>query len=362
MTSITAQQTKLDLELVPNKNRCVIGKCNGRIPHRLKPKEETFQVVLGALALTPCYPAFLITADVPEICPRVQDREFDPLPSEEDTIPFLRDLNHTRVINSLNDVVSISCINLGELLLLLSTEAYLERLVRNRIGMHTSKDDYLINTLRFVSRKEASQKYGAVLPDCSTSPEMKESKAYKSYLAYVTGAVPPKKGKRVKRAAKKPYTTPAAEAMLKEVQKKSLRDFHRSHPGGSGTTVEKPPSVEKITPTVTCEGTGDKPGVPDVTKDDSTESESESWGNDEDDSNDEDQQSSNEGNEQKNESDEQEYDSKQDEESEDNDQEEEEFDEENESQDDEMKSDEGQGMDDTTDQGEGTNAEMTNAQ
>ncbi|GKA60800.1 hypothetical protein Tco_0760207, partial [Tanacetum coccineum] len=40
----------------------------------------------------------------------------------------------------------------------------------------------------------------------------------------------------------------------------------------------KPPSVEKITPTVTSEGTGHKPGVPDVTEDDSTESESESWG------------------------------------------------------------------------------------
>ncbi|GKE83866.1 hypothetical protein Tco_1557608, partial [Tanacetum coccineum] len=41
---------------------------------------------------------------------------------------------------------------------------------RNKIGMHTSKDDYLINTLRFVSRKEASQIYGAVLPECLTSP------------------------------------------------------------------------------------------------------------------------------------------------------------------------------------------------
>ncbi|GKG04794.1 hypothetical protein Tco_0315181 [Tanacetum coccineum] len=67
MTSITAQQTKLDLELVPKENRLDIRKCNGRIPRGLKLKEETFQVVLDALALTPCYPAFLITADVPEV-------------------------------------------------------------------------------------------------------------------------------------------------------------------------------------------------------------------------------------------------------------------------------------------------------
>ncbi|GKD33450.1 hypothetical protein Tco_1248959, partial [Tanacetum coccineum] len=71
------------------------------------------------------------------------------------------------------------------------------------------------------------------------------------------------------------------EAQMKEVRKKSLRDFHKTHPSGSGTGAEKPQSVDKITPTVISEGTGDKLGVPDVTEDNSTESEYESWGNDE---------------------------------------------------------------------------------
>ncbi|GKC84523.1 hypothetical protein Tco_1140240, partial [Tanacetum coccineum] len=144
MTSITSQQTKLDLELFPKENRLVIGKYNGRIPRGLKPKEEIFQVVLDVLALTTSYPTFIITADVPEvymnkfwnsvykhdtfyrfkidkkkrfkltlevfrdifqICLRVQDRVFDALPSEEDTISFLRDLGHARFINSLNDAI-----------------------------------------------------------------------------------------------------------------------------------------------------------------------------------------------------------------------------------------------------------------
>ncbi|GJV02889.1 retrovirus-related pol polyprotein from transposon TNT 1-94 [Tanacetum coccineum] len=39
------------------------------------------------------------------IFPRVPGRDFDALPSEEDTISFLSDLGHTGVINSLNDVV-----------------------------------------------------------------------------------------------------------------------------------------------------------------------------------------------------------------------------------------------------------------
>ncbi|GJX85998.1 hypothetical protein Tco_0336772 [Tanacetum coccineum] len=431
--------------MVPKKNRLDIGKCNGKIPHVLKPKEETFQVVLDALALTPCYPAFIITANVPKGC------DFDALPSEEDTLSFLRDLGHIGVINSLNDVVidqmhqpwrtfaaiinrSLSgktsgfdklCLSRAQILWGMYHQKYVDYVEllwedftyqidnkvykkqekmyyprftkviihhfliqdktlswRNKIRMHTSKDDYLINTLRFVSRKEASQIYGAVLPECLTSPEMKESKAYKTYLGHATGVVPPKIARKFKKASpskkdsivfkETPVKTKstgkekvdvsrgkgidllsevalAKKAQLKEVRKKSLRDFHKTHPSGSGTVAKKPPSVEKITPTVTSEGTGDKPGVPDVTEDDSTESESESWGNDEDDNNNE-QESSNEGSEQENESEEQESDSEQDEESDDDNQEEEEVDQENESKDDEIKSDEDKGMDDTTDQ------------
>ncbi|GKG10906.1 hypothetical protein Tco_0342306 [Tanacetum coccineum] len=93
------------------------------------------------------------------------------------------------------------------------------------------------------------------------------------------------------------------KAQLKKVRKKSLRDFHKTYPSGSGIVIEKPPGVEKITPTVISEGIGDKPGVPDVT-----------------------------------------------EESDDDNQEEEEVDQENESEDDEIESDEDKGMDDTTNQ------------
>nr|GEW11858.1 retrovirus-related Pol polyprotein from transposon 17.6 [Tanacetum cinerariifolium] len=249
--------------------------------------------------------------DIFQICPRIEDQDFDALPSKEDTISFLKELSHTETL-----------------------------LWRNKIGMHTLKDDYLINTLKLVSRKEASQKYGAFLPECLTSPQMKESKAYKTYLGYATGTVPPKvarkfkkaspskkdsvlvpideepvqKGKRVKRSAKKSSTTPTTGIVIREphveTQSKrkdeSLRDFHKSRPSGSGLVAENPPSVEKITPPVTSKGTGDKPRVLDVTKDESTESESKSLGNDEDDSNNE------EGSEQENDSEEYESNSEQD--------------------------------------------------
>ncbi|GKD86906.1 hypothetical protein Tco_1358060, partial [Tanacetum coccineum] len=58
---------ELDNALVALENRRIIGKCNMRINPGMKPKESTYQVVLDALALTSCYPAFLFTAEVPVI-------------------------------------------------------------------------------------------------------------------------------------------------------------------------------------------------------------------------------------------------------------------------------------------------------
>ncbi|GJT02084.1 hypothetical protein Tco_0823253 [Tanacetum coccineum] len=75
------------------------------------------------------------------------------------------------------------------------------------------------------------------------------------------------------------------DAQYEEVRKKSLRDFHKTHPSSSGTVTKLAPSAAKIKPSVTNEGTGAKSRVPDVTEEESTESEAESWGRDEDDSN-----------------------------------------------------------------------------
>ncbi|GKE16257.1 hypothetical protein Tco_1423834, partial [Tanacetum coccineum] len=175
------------------------------------------------------------------------------------------------------------------------------------IGMHTSKDGYLINTLRFVYAKEETQIYGAILPDSLISPEMKETKAYKTYIGFASGATPPKKArkfkkpaspkltnvpvsieeptgksKRVKRHAKKTTKPPARGvviretpnipvskkkekvnitrgkgiellykvaltkvAQFKEVRKKSMRDFHKTHPSGSGTATKSAPNSDQ---------------------------------------------------------------------------------------------------------------------
>ncbi|GKC44274.1 hypothetical protein Tco_1061996 [Tanacetum coccineum] len=134
---------------------------------------------------------------------------------------------------------------------------------------------------------------------------MKETKAYKTYLGFAIRATPPKKvqkfkkpaspklttvlasteeptgkSKRVKRPAKKSTQVDVArgkgiellsdvaltkEAQYEEVRKKSLRDFHKTHPSGSGIATKPTLSAVIIKPSVTNEGTGVKPGVPNVT-------------------------------------------------------------------------------------------------
>nr|GEZ70396.1 hypothetical protein [Tanacetum cinerariifolium] len=151
-----------------------------------------------------------------------------------------------------------------------------------------------------------------------TSPEMKETKAYKTYL--VSTEEPTGKSKRVKRPAKK-STTPSRGVVIRDTpeiplskkkekvdvtqgkgikllsqvaltedaqfEEKKYEGFHKTHPSGSGIVTKTAPSAAKIKPSVTNKRTGVKPGVPNVTEEESSESKAESWGNDEDDNNNE---------------------------------------------------------------------------
>ncbi|GJY50634.1 hypothetical protein Tco_0441481 [Tanacetum coccineum] len=86
----------MDNALVAPENRCVIGKCNMRINPGMKPKEPTYQVALDALALTACYPAFLITAE---------GQEFDEPPTKEEALSFICELGHSGEIKYIIDVI-----------------------------------------------------------------------------------------------------------------------------------------------------------------------------------------------------------------------------------------------------------------
>ncbi|GJR35838.1 hypothetical protein Tco_1211522 [Tanacetum coccineum] len=349
MSSITAQQAKLNLELVPKEKRLEIGKCNKKLNPRKIQRETTFQVVLDALALIPCYSAFLITAGVPEV---YMHQFWDSVYKHDIFYRFNLDKRKRFKLNLevFRDIFKISPRVQGQDIDVLPTDEGI-------MSLSGKTSDLSL-------QKEETQIYGAILPYSLTSPEMNETKAYKTYLGFASGATPPKKAqkfkkpaspkltnvlvstkepmgksKRVKRPAKKTTKAPARgvviretpeilvskkkdkvdvtrgkgielpsqvalteDAQFEEVRKKSMRDFHKTHPSRSGTVTKTDPSAAKIKTFVTSEGTGVKLGVPDVTEEDSSKSKDESWGNDEDDSNNE-QESSSEDSDQKNDSD-----------------------------------------------------------
>ncbi|GJZ84512.1 hypothetical protein Tco_0649851 [Tanacetum coccineum] len=164
MSSITAQQTKLDLELVPKENRLDIGKCNGRIP--------------------------------------LQKRDFDPLPSEEDTVSFLRELGHTGEINSLNDVV------VDQMHQPWRTFAALI----NR-GLSGKTSSWQASSLQ--SSNPLGLCYNVVPPKMAQKFK-KASPSKKDSDLVPVDEEPVQKGKRVKRPAKKSTTKPAAGVVIRE--------------------------------------------------------------------------------------------------------------------------------------------------
>nr|GEU34359.1 retrovirus-related Pol polyprotein from transposon TNT 1-94 [Tanacetum cinerariifolium] len=167
--------------------------------------------------------------------------------------------------------------------------------IRNKMFMHTARDDSVLGTMRFVSKHEDAQVYGALLPKEMTNPAMLTSESFQTYHVIATGAQPLKS----KKIYKKSDSTKSSEKT--PPQKKSTR-VKRS------TKVSSAESKKKATAKTdtgkgagTDEGTGTKPMVPDVPKRDS-KSKTETWGDsgeddvDDDDDNDDDGNDDNDNN------------------------------------------------------------------
>nr|GFB27907.1 hypothetical protein [Tanacetum cinerariifolium] len=296
----------LDEALVPSIKRLRIGRSNFRLPSDIQSKESTLQVVYNVLWRCPFFQAFLVTADVPEIymqefwvtaivhhhsirfkmnnkkhiinletfrdmlhvCPRVPSQSFDELPFEAEILEFL-------VINK--------CLT-GK-----SSGFDSFRLSQAQLlwGLYYSRNiDYAFLIWEdFVYQiKHKKQKKGIEM----------NTMAYKEYYAYATGVAAPKpkasarkkrgdsdtsltppivtptpittaapvsrlsataKGKRPTRATThtEPTDVERTEAeQLKTILRRSRQEMHISQQRGSGTD----------------EGTGSRPGVPDVPSDD----------------------------------------------------------------------------------------------
>nr|GEW94058.1 hypothetical protein [Tanacetum cinerariifolium] len=171
---------------------------------------------------------------------------------------------------------------------------------RNKVNWHYVRDDFMFSTIKLVSKHKNTQQFGALLPIELTNEEIRNSKTYKEYHAIATGDATPKpkasarrtrsgsdtsitppttavttrptaaatprltaaaKGKQTAKASKDKSLSALFEVarteaqQLKIVIKRSRQQTHISQPGGSGTD----------------KGTGSKPGVPNVSTDESEE-------------------------------------------------------------------------------------------
>ncbi|GJS29828.1 hypothetical protein Tco_0490448 [Tanacetum coccineum] len=92
MNTVATQQVALENSLVALEKRLKIEKCNARIAFSKPQREKTYQATLYALKLSPCYPVFLITA---EICPKILNQDFIAPPSEEELVTFIQELGYS---------------------------------------------------------------------------------------------------------------------------------------------------------------------------------------------------------------------------------------------------------------------------
>nr|GFB22053.1 hypothetical protein [Tanacetum cinerariifolium] len=166
---------------------------------------------------------------------------------------------------------------------------------RNRIHWHYVRDDALFSTIKVVSRHQTTQQYGAILPIELTTAEIRNSKAYQEYHACAMGeaAPKPKASARKKKGDFASTTTPPTPTLTTTVESAlRLSAAAKGKQPSRATTPVKPTDVQRTEAeqikivlkksrqethisqqscSGTHEGTGSKPGVPDVQSDDSEE-------------------------------------------------------------------------------------------
>ncbi|GKB06420.1 hypothetical protein Tco_0834653 [Tanacetum coccineum] len=304
--------------------------------------------------------------DILQICPRLPNKEFDAPPSDEEIVTFIKELGHRGNIKSATKVVvdqmhqpwrtfatiinrclsgktsdftfrieNRDCKKQEKVYYPRFTKAVIHYFIskdksismRNKIFMDTIRDDSILGPMRFFSKLDKYQVCGALLLEGATNQQMRDSLAYKTYLAFAIGVASPKKARKFKKPAspskkkalvaieepsgkpvKKPTAkrqsagvkirdTPGVSVSIEKGYKKSKRETNIHQAGGSseGADLESKVLDEPKGKSIdTNKGTGLKPGVLDVSKEDSSGSEYKYWGDSDGGDDDDDQQSDDE--------------------------------------------------------------------
>nr|GEW71856.1 hypothetical protein [Tanacetum cinerariifolium] len=257
MNPVVTQQGALDNSLVAPEKRLKIERCNARIEFSKPQRKETYQVTLDALKLSPCYLAFQITAEVPEIYMHQfwntikkigysdaynfkLDKKKCQADTEED---FMYQADNREISLALKEHMPYQTFTKFIINHFISKDKTIS--MRNMMNLHTIRYDSLLGTLKFVSKIKDCLRYGELIPDGMLNEDIKLSKAYKTYLDYATRKVPPKKARKFKKPASPKLTT--VPASPKEPTKKSKRV---KRPANKSTTAPTTGVVIRDTPGV----------------------------------------------------------------------------------------------------------------
>nr|GEW66512.1 hypothetical protein [Tanacetum cinerariifolium] len=323
MNPIATQQAALDNALVSSEKRLKIERCNARIAFTKPQKEETYKFWNTIKKIGKSY-AYNFKLDKKKC--RVDTKELG-YSGKCDMLSTIRtDQMHqpwrtfAAVINRCISGKSTGLDRLRESSAYILWAMYYQKNVDYVALLWEDfmyqADNREISTLKFISKTEDCQIYEAVIPDGMINDDIKLSKVYKTYLDYVTGKVPPKKAKKFKIPAspklktvfaspKEPTQKAPAKiskgkgikllsdatllevAQMKKALKKSKHQTHNLQASGlsEGADFESEvPDEQTDKPKGINKRTGEKPGVPNVSKDNSTDSEADSWGDSEDES------------------------------------------------------------------------------
>nr|GEV54675.1 hypothetical protein [Tanacetum cinerariifolium] len=283
-------------------NKCLTGKSSGFDSFRL----SQAQLLWGLYHSRNIDYAFLIWEDfMYQIEHKKQNKGIEMyIHEDEEIVSFIKELGHKRDIKFFTDVVvdqmyqpwrNFTSIN-NKCLSGKITGLDKLRLPRAQIlwGMFYKKNVDFVELLwenftfqienspmRFVSKADDYQVYGALLPKVMTNKKMRDSPAYKTYLAFATGAASPKNARKFKKPASpsRKRTLVTVEEEEPNLDKKAAPSKKTSRKQSSGVQIRDIPSVSVSTNKapatidkskgIDCgsgDGTSSKPGVPDEPK------------------------------------------------------------------------------------------------
>ncbi|GJT29482.1 hypothetical protein Tco_0909757 [Tanacetum coccineum] len=190
MTTTATQQVALDNALVPLEKRVEIGKCNMRIDlQRLRknPPIKLSWVLLHSPLAIPLslslqtFQRYICNSfEIFQICPRLPNQDFDELPSDEEIVSFIKELGHKRDIKSITEVVVDHMYQ--------PWRTFATIINKCLSGKITGLDK-----LRLLRAQ--------ILWGMMTNQQMRDSIAYKTYLAYANGVTSPKMKRKFKKPA-----------------------------------------------------------------------------------------------------------------------------------------------------------------